>query len=242
MPTALTLTDITNVSIDITRSTTPTGFFYSFKTTDNAVTFGTIYDNANVFSDGSTSIVKALKIVITEDTESININDMDFITITGSGGTLAAVSPLKVWLPALSGESSYTLYADTNGNTWYNEELTSPAGGVSVFDDILTLVETFLDATEHFNDALSLSDTIGNYEWQVSVEDILSIEDTLGMILSIMTLHLNDSLFLSDSVISTENIMTFYLNDDLFLSDSVILDISGDFSEDSQTDLIWVEV
>jgi len=229
MPTALFKTDITTASIGTTRGSSAIAWQYVFKTTDSAVTFGSIYDNANSFVDGATSTSKALMIVIATDAETVAIQDMDTLVIDG----------LTVWLPALSGDD--TLYVDTDGNTWYDSALTSPAGGVSTVSDTLNMTEADFDGTDYFSESVTLSETF-TFEETDNFSESLSLSDSISTGTEDFTIYLDDRINVTDILTYDTKDFTIYLNDRINLSDKVVDEFYGDFTEDSQTDYTWTEI
>lgn len=260
--TALTLTDITNVDIDTTRGSHADAWNFSFDGIDDVTNFGDIDDNADSFRDGSSGAVVALKIAITGGTETVAIQDFDFITITGAGGNLADVSPLVVWLPALTGDD--VLYVDTDGNTWYDEELSDPAGGLQDLDDSFTPADALFVATEILSDSFTPSDALDATTYiDVNVSDSIKMnetfsallkeltmylsedvymDDSLSALLSLMTMYLSEDVYMGDSLNSSVSLMTMYLNETLFVDDITVLSLDEDFTEDTQVDSTWVEI
>lgn len=234
---ALTLTDLTAVSINATRSGNADGWAFGFTSTDGLTTYGSIYDNANSFTDGSTSVsAKALQIDVIADSDTIAIQDFDYLTITTN-----SVTDLKVWLPALTGDD--TLYVDTDGNTWYDEALTSPAGGVQTHSDSVTPSDTFLDATMWLDDTITPSDALGSYEWDHSVSDTITINETFSEAVSSGTLYFNDMMGILDGItFDPLDIRTLLFAEHIYLDDVITISTDRGWSEASADTFVWVEV
>lgn len=231
MPTALTKTDITTVSIGTTRGSAANAWEYVFKTTDDAITFGNIFDNGDTFSDGSTSTAKALKIEISGDAETVAIQDMDTLVVDG----------LTIWLPALTSDD--ILYVDTDGNTWFDESLTIPAGGVSALSDTVSMSEEDYDATAFLTDSITLSETFTE-ESTDYLYDYVYVSESLGNTsVESFEIYLSDTIRVDESITSssTED-MTIYLSDTIMLSESFTGSSYGDFTEDTQNDYTWTEI
>lgn len=215
MPSALMKTDIAAASITTVRGSNADSWLFTFRTVDDAVDFGTIADNADSFADDSTSDSKALKIVIAEGSETIAIQDMDSLVIDG----------LTVWLPALITDD--VLYVDTDGNTWYDDALTSPAGGVDVFNEAIGVAEADFDGTDFFAEALTITDT-------------LTFEDTD---------YFSEKITVTDYITESVEEFTLYLNERIRVSDNISEQDTqtpdgsyGDFTEDSQINTDWTEI
>lgn len=160
MPTPLAITDIDTVTIATTRGGAGDAWRFTFKTVDDVFTFGYIEDSADSFSDDEVaSELLALKIEATlGSAANFAIQNGDMIQITGT--FLQTGFSLNIRLPANSGSLPFTLYVDSDGNTWNDAALTSPAGGV------ITL-----------SDSLTISDSMDNDEYEFRVADALNIED-----------------------------------------------------------------
>lgn len=191
MPSPLMKTDVTTCSITTVRGSGVNAWQFQLLTVDGVANFGSIYDNANTFVDGSTSTSKALRIDVVEDNETIAIQDMDSIVIDG----------LTVWLPALTVED--TLYVDEDGNTWYDSALTSPAGGVSAVSDSITVADVLLDVSQFLSDSLSISDSLienfGEYP-----EESIVISDSIVEDVEDYIIYLEDFISIKDSLTSEE--------------------------------------
>ena len=220
MATALAVRDITAAAIDTVRGNNADSWEIGFQDPGAEEDYGDIHDTADSFVHGSAAIADTLlTLVITGDSETVAILDMDFITVTyvnAAGTTVGFV----IWLPALSGND--TLYVDTDGNTWYNEALTSPAGGVKTFGDGIGVAERYFSATDWLTDAISVADAIAA-ELNLAVR----FTDTINIIGTI-TDYLDER--------------TAYFKDRISVLDGFSADSPGDFTEDTQTDHSWVEV
>jgi len=215
MPSPMMITDIAAVSIDTTRGSDPSAWTFVFKTTDDAVTFGSIADNGNSFSDGSTSTSKALKIEIAGDAETVAIQDMDSLTVDG----------VTIWLPALTEDD--TLYVDEDGNTWYDEALTDPAGGVDSFSESITMADSEFEGTAFLSDSVTISDATTE-EYGDDLSDEIITEDSITESVEDFVIYLDDRVYVSDA---------------FSLSEAQTIDESyGDFTEDSQINTTWTEI
>lgn len=239
MPTAVTLTDISNVDIDTTRSGNADGWYFRFDTIDDVTAFGYIYDNADTFIDDTTGTAAALKISVVQDTDTIAVQDFDFLTITGSGGNIS--SPLVVWLPALTGAD--TLYVDTDGNTWYDSALTQPAGGVLDESDSFTPADTILVATEILSDSFTPSDALDATAYiDVNVSESIIMNETFSSVLKVLNLYFRENVNMLDEVSLSEYLLTLYLKENLYVEDSLADALAVSFTEDTQSDFDWVEI
>lgn len=239
MPVALTITDLTNAVIDTVRSANNDGYQFIFKSTDDSVNYGHVFDKLNTFVDGSTSgSPKALKVEITSGSTNRAVQDMDFVTLTATGS-------LKIWFPVITGSGTTTLYVDTDGNTWTDSALTTPAGGVGSISDAGTISETELDATDFLDDpSTAATDAIDSVLILTSnLSDESSSGDSITEFLNSLTTYLSDSGRSSDLLRALYKRMTTYLNDLCFGSDCIqeSLALSGAFTEEPQTDLLWSE-
>lgn len=117
---------VTDVDIDKTRSGYTNGWTYTFKSTDDAYTFGSVSDNSNGFSQQQTSPYPiGLQINITKQVEKPDVEyrdtlDMDYLD---SGGV---PDNMIIYLPRIN-KDSLTLYVGDNGRTYYDENCTQPA-------------------------------------------------------------------------------------------------------------------
>ena len=220
MATALNVRDVTAAAIDTTRGSNVDSWEFTFTNDGEARSYGDIYDNADSFShDTAEGSDVALMITVRGDTETVAILDMDFITITYVDST-GSTANFVIWLPALAGNDD--LYVDTDGNTWYDLALTTPAGGVGVFSDSLTLAEVFFSGSDWLTDTITMSDAIASQlVWEVL------FSDTITMI---------------DVVTTGFQSMHDYFTDRINLRDGFSDDKSGDFTEDTQSDFSWTEV
>jgi len=235
MPTALTLTDLTAVSIDTTRGAGADAWEYEFASINDATVYGTIRDTNNSFSDGSTSgSALALKITISQVGSLPAIQDFDFLTITTND-----VTDLKVWLPALSAED--VLYVDEDGNTWYDESLTSPAGGVSELDDSVTPSDELDVLTEFLSETITVSDA-QTFEYSISLSDSVLLSDGFTGEVDTFTLYLDDIINIADNITDATEEFTVYLTDEIKVSEFLEIDFYGDFTEDTQSDFTWTEI
>jgi hypothetical protein len=234
---ALTLTDLTAVSINATRSGNADGWAFGFSSTDGLTAYGSIYDNANSFTDGSTSAsAKALQIDVVANSDTIAIQDFDYLTITTD-----SVTDLKVWLPALAVDD--TLYVDTDGNTWYDEALTTPAGGVHVFSETVTTADTFLEATLWFDDTVGIADALGSYEWEHTLSDTITVNESFAAAIASGTLYFNDTVGVRDSIaFDATDHRTLYFNEVLFMSDVLTVSTDRGWTEASTASFTWVEI
>lgn len=238
---ALTATDITDMDIDTVRSGNADGWYYRVDGVDDVTNFGLIYDNANTFVDDSAGSAVALKIGVVADSDTIAIQDFDFLTITGAGGNLADVSPLVVWLPALAGADE--LFIDTDGNTWLEAALTTPAGGVLTPSDTFTPADADRIATEFLDDALTPADSINStWELELSLAEAIAVDEGFTLKLVTLTIYLKEELDCTDGLTLLKDIRTIYLRENVFVEESTVESIGEDFSEDSQTNFNWVEV
>jgi hypothetical protein len=239
MPSPYLAQDIQTADIDTVRGANADSWYFDFYTSDDATHLGRIYDNENYFTDDAASgSAKALKINVVSASENRAVQDMDFIDLTIDG------SGLRVWLPAITGGGSTSLYVDLDGNTWYDAALTSPAGGVGTVSDAITLAEDDFDATDFVADTITPEDAIDAYsEYSSDLNDSVSIEDTITEALLILNTYLNDSISLSDSIVEEFKAMTDYLNDSVLLSDAIsyVVEDNSVFDEEEQTDLTWIE-
>lgn len=200
MPTPLYITDIIDADIDTTRGGDPSGWDYQFKSVDGGTSFGSIYDTGNSFSDGSAATEPlALRIdLVLENDAAFAIQDFDFITLSFDDR-----DDLVVWLPAKSDAVDDILYVDSDGNTWYDSALTSPAGGVRTLSD-----------------GVSGGDAFGDNEHEFPLSDEVSVDDTISEIIQNLMFELFDSVHVDDGqlITSIQNLV-FYLYEQVTVKD-----------------------
>ena len=116
--TPLMATSITTAVIATTRGANTDSWKYRFTTTPAGTTYGRIYDNANSYApDSSAPSPAQVKLIITDETETINILFKDTVSITVDG------NPLTVFLPAYTGDE-LNLFLSDDGSTYYGPTLT----------------------------------------------------------------------------------------------------------------------
>jgi len=105
--TPLMVGTITTADITTVRASASLGWKYRFSTTPSAINFGRIHDNQNTYViDSTASPTEHLKLIITDEAETIGINFKDTVDITVDG------SPLTIYLPAVSGVEETLFIAD----------------------------------------------------------------------------------------------------------------------------------
>lgn len=120
--TAWSISDLDDAVITTTRSGFPDGWIHEIKNSAGTTTYGDVYDNDNVYSDGGTTGgAEAVRLDITGVTDVVNIQAGDTIVLTGDG----TPTNITVYLPALAGDD--ILWVADDGSTYYDSGLSSLA-------------------------------------------------------------------------------------------------------------------
>lgn len=129
--------DANDVQLSATRASGADGYIYELKAGN--VSLGSIYDNANSWSDGEAlTYISQLIISVTKDAESIACQYWDYLTINGKWVNAdQPFSNKNVYLPDAYDTDSLYMYVDSNGLCYLDSELTELAYSGSALLSIL---------------------------------------------------------------------------------------------------------
>lgn len=115
------LIDIESATLGNVRSTFIHGWRFSFNPDPAGAPWGSIWDNENLFSDGSTHTpARTLTLVLTSADETLAVEFRDTVTIDFDGA-----QQLTIFLPAVG--SNTTLYVSDDGSSYWDSGFTQLA-------------------------------------------------------------------------------------------------------------------
>jgi hypothetical protein len=118
---ALRVGDVQGLQVATPRSSVEGGWYFGLGLASGDILddpYGFVYDNSNVFADGSSYTPQPVGLVVGRDSEDFAIQAGDYLVVTYDGGQTK-----KIYLPEITGGDDRNLYIGSDGSTYWDKEL-----------------------------------------------------------------------------------------------------------------------